>query len=199
MSEAVYIVEYRSISRGVVNLDRMLKRAVLEVMYAAPICIGKYLIVVGGDVGEVREAADEAERDKGDKFIASHLLTGAHPGILDYFRHEKAPVKNTPDSIGLFEVRNAASGFFSLDSALKSGNISLLHLWLGQFIGGKLCYVLGGTVSDVEAALRSAKNSIKAEELVGSELIPRPDAAAMSLFISNGMGGGYGGHLRTDI
>jgi len=79
MSDALYIVEYRGISRGVMVLDKMLKRSDIMALYAAPVCIGKYLIAVGGDGGDVIEARAEAEMSDG--IIAGYLMTGAHSDV----------------------------------------------------------------------------------------------------------------------
>ena len=61
MSEAVFLVEYNSVSYGVSVLDRIVKRSGVEVVYARPVCAGKYLIVVGGDVDDVSESQAEGE------------------------------------------------------------------------------------------------------------------------------------------
>ena len=83
----------------------------------------------------------------------------------------------------MFETRNASSGFLSLDAALKSADVQLLRLWLGQFIGGKFCYVLGGGVSAVKSAVAAAAAAIPAKDKVDSRVIPSPDAATMALFV----------------
>lgn len=182
MSDAVYVVEFRSISHGIGVLDKMLKRSSLLLLHANPICIGKYLIAVGGDVADAREAKKAAEEPGGAAPIASYLLTGAHPAILGYFRHQRPGEQAVPDAIGIFETRNAASGFVSLDQALKSAQVRLLRLWLGQFLGGKFCYVLGGVLPDVQAAIGAATSSIPEKELVGSQVIAAPDQTTMALF-----------------
>jgi microcompartment protein CcmL/EutN len=207
MSDALYIVEYRGISRGVMVLDKMLKRSGIMALYAAPVCIGKYLIAVGGDVGDVREAKAEAERSDG--IIAGYLMTGAHPDVLGYFRHERPIMPDAPDAVGIFETRNVSSGFMSLDAALKSGRTGILRIWMGHFIGGKFCWILSGGVSEVSSALDAASRAIASGEIVGSELIPRPDVSTIAIFaspsaaydraVSRDFGGGSGGNAGTNI
>jgi microcompartment protein CcmL/EutN len=182
MSEAVYIVEYRGISRGIVTLDKMLKRSGVMALYAAPVCVGKYLIAVGGDVGDVREAKDEAE--SADGVIAGRLITGAHPDILGYFRRARSAERTPPDAVGIFETRNISPGFVSLDAALKSGQTGILRIWMGHFIGGKFCWVIQGEISEVSSALKSAALTVSPEDVAGSDLIARPDSSTMALFAS---------------
>jgi microcompartment protein CcmL/EutN len=189
MSDALYIVEYNRISRGVVALDLMLKRAGVMALYAAPICIGKYVIAVGGDVGDVREAKAEADGNA-DGMISSYFMPGAHPDVLNYFGRggKNAPVfpeePKPADAIGIFETKSVSSGFVSLDAALKNGRAEILKIWMGRFIGGKFCWILGGEVSEVSSALKAAGRAVTARETAGSELIPRPDASTIAFLKS---------------
>jgi microcompartment protein CcmL/EutN len=192
MSDALYIVEYNRISRGVVVLDRMLKRSGITALYAAPICIGKYVIAVGGGVGDVKEAKAEADGNA-DGMLSSYFMPGAHPDVLGYFTREggRAPdtlntlkTLKTPEAVGIFETRNISPGFVSLDAALKSAVSKILKIWMGHFIGGKFCWIVSGEVSEVSSALQAAGRAVSDKEIVGSELIPRPDASTMALFRS---------------
>jgi len=182
MNDAIYVVEYRSISRGIATLDKMLKRSDIMALYAAPVCIGKYVIAVGGGIGDVRESKDAAEASGG--IIAGYLITGAHPGVLSYFRRERPPEPDSPDAVGIFETTNISSGFMSLDAALKNGRTDVMRIWMGHLIGGKFCWVIQGETSEVSSSLASAGRVISRGEITGSELIPRPDASTLRLFSS---------------
>ena len=183
MSGALYIVEYTRISRGIVVLDRMLKRSGITVLYAAPVCIGKYVIAAGGDVGDVREAKAEAD-SLADGMLSSYFMSGAHPDVIGYFTRGGGRAPESPEAVGIFETRNISSGFVSLDAALKSGSAEILKIWMGHFIGGKFCWILSGEVSEVSSALQAASRAVSGKEIVGSELIPRPDASAIARFKS---------------
>lgn len=183
MSDAVYVVEFSSISQGVGVLDRMLKRADVELLYANAICVGKYLICVGGDVADAGEAKKAAEESDADRPLSSCLLTGTHPDIRGYFRKERPEVSEHVAAIGLFETRHAASGFASLDCALKSAQVRPLKIWLGHMLGGKFCYVLGGSTSDIQSAIRRAAAAVPEKERVGERVIPSPDSVTLGLFL----------------
>ncbi|MDR1580983.1 MAG: BMC domain-containing protein [Synergistaceae bacterium] len=184
MSDALYIVEYSRISRGIVVLDRMRKRSGITALYAAPVCIGKYVIAVGGDVGDVREAKTEAD-GLADGMLSSYFISGAHPDVMGYFTRAPNRVPGSPEAVGIFETRNISSGFVSLDAALKSGSTEILKIWMGHFIGGKFCWILSGEVSEVSSALQAAERTLSGKEIAGSELIPRPDASVTALFKSS--------------
>lgn len=187
MSEAIYVVEFRSISRGFGALDAMCKRAGLTLLHANPVCIGKYLICAGGDVADMAEAREAAENPAdGEPPFASCLLTGTHPAILDYFRKLTAAADTAPAAIGVLETRSAAGGFQSLDRALKSARCELLRVWLGNRLGGKLCWVLGGSTSDIQSAIRAAAEAVPEKELAGSRVIVAPDPLVAGLFIKGG-------------
>ncbi|HBO43591.1 MAG TPA: propanediol utilization protein, partial [Planctomycetaceae bacterium] len=53
---SVGVVELSSIAVGYKIQDEMLKAASVELLLARTICSGKYLIVVGGNVGDVETA-----------------------------------------------------------------------------------------------------------------------------------------------
>lgn len=184
MNDAIYVVEFRSISHGIGVLDRMLKRADVELAYANPICIGKYLVCICGDVDDVAEAKAAAEEPDVAAPLAGYLLTGAHPAIRAYFSRGAPRESAAPAAIGIFETKGAAGGFQSLDAALKSARVRLFKLWLGQLLGGKFCYVLGGGVSDVESAVRAAEKAIPEQEQVGSRVVLSPSPQTMERFLS---------------
>lgn len=193
MGEAVLLAEYSSVSYGVSVLDRMVKRSAVEVVYARPVCAGKYLIVVGGDVEDVGEAQAEAESLGSERRISSYLLTNAHRDILGYFRRSSAQEASERETIevspalGLFETTNAATGFHSLDAALKNGSVGLGKVWLGHFLAGKFCYVLAGQVGDVGAAIAAARNATPDKNHVDNRVIPSPDKATLRLLLDGKM------------
>jgi len=184
MNEAIYIAEFRSISHGIGALDVMCKRTELKLLYAAPVCIGKYLICVGGDVGNITEAQTAAETDGEELPFASCLLTGIHTSILEYFRKEQAHIDKIPAAIGVFETNNAASGFHSLDQALKGAQATLMRVWIGNRLGGKLCWVIGGSTSDVQSAITAAKGAVPDSEQAGNRIIIAPDSFVADLFLN---------------
>lgn len=183
MGDAICIVEYNSVSYGIAVLDRMVKRSDVTPIYAKPVCVGRYLIVLGGAVDSVEEAMQEVEDKGSHRLLSKYLLTSAHRDILGYFRRTPAQLEDFAGvrAVGLVETRSAAAGFQSLDRALKSGSVDLIKMWMGHFLGGKSCFVLAGEVGDVEAAVGAARSSIREEESVDCQVIPAPDPLVLRL------------------
>jgi len=181
MSEAIYVAEFRSISRGIGALDAMCKRTEFELLHAAPVCIGKYLICVGGDIADITEAQNAAETEDDELPFASCLLTGIHPAILDYYKKGQEKIDGVPAAMGVFETVSAAQGFSSLDKALKGAQAKLMRIWICNTLGGKLCWVLGGSTSDIQSAIRVAKETVPEKEQAGSRVIIAPDPRIVNL------------------
>lgn len=184
MGKAILVLEYRDISQGIGVLDNMFKRASLTLLYANPICIGRYLICVGGDVADVKEAKKVAEEDSFGPPFASHLLLRAHKNILEFFDSSLKRPESRPDAIAVIEARNASTGFISLDAALKNARVEIARIWLGNMLGGKFCYVLGGSTSDIQSAAAAAQ---QVAEGLRSRVIISPDKATLSMFYKEGM------------
>lgn len=187
MGDAICIVEYSSVSYGIGVLDRMVKRSSVTPLYARPVCVGRYLIVLGGEVDSVKEAMAVVEETGSHRLLSKYLLTSAHQDILAYFHRPTLKLEEFSGAraVGLFETRSAAAGFQGLDRALKSGSVELIKLWMGHFLGGKSCFVLAGEVGDVEAAISAAHSSIQEAEVVDSQIIPSPDPLVLSLLSSH--------------
>ncbi|WP_153069873.1 BMC domain-containing protein, partial [Escherichia coli] len=54
MSKAVGILELSSIAKGMETGDAMLKSANVELLVSKTLCPGKFLLMLGGDVGAVQ-------------------------------------------------------------------------------------------------------------------------------------------------
>lgn len=185
MSEAIYIVEYASIPVGVDLLDRMVKRSSVFIIHAKPVCIGKFLIVLGGDVDDVREAQAAAAAAGEKRLLQQYLLTHAHGQILAYFRRapERKESRSEASAVGILETLDAVNGFRSLDSALKGGNVRLEQVWLGHFMGGKFCYLLTGQVEDIRTALAAAESGLEEKRVVDSRVIPSLDGKTLEYLL----------------
>ena len=57
----VGIIEFNSIPKGIENLDRVIKRASVEVYKAGVTCPGKYYFIIYGENEEIKEAIASIE------------------------------------------------------------------------------------------------------------------------------------------
>ena len=72
MEKTVGIAELTSITYGIAASDAMLKAGQVRMLRSAPMCPGKYLIVIGGDTGEVK-AAMEAGAELAGKHLRNFM------------------------------------------------------------------------------------------------------------------------------
>ncbi|MCL4377545.1 MAG: BMC domain-containing protein, partial [Actinobacteria bacterium] len=57
----IAVVEFKSVSRGIIVTDYMLKAAKINLVIATALCPGKYLSIVEGDVEAVTKAVTTAD------------------------------------------------------------------------------------------------------------------------------------------
>lgn len=185
MNHALLIAEYGSISCGMGMLDRLVKQSVIVPLYAKPICIGKYVMIFSGDVENLRESQGVLQSVGREQLVSTFLLTAAHRDILEYLSgpQRRGSLRYPVEAIGIFETRTIACGLFALDAALKHGNVTLLRLGMGQFIGGKCYFLLTGTVSDVQQAFVHGQGVLPEQDFVGMEVIPSPDRLTLTMLL----------------
>lgn len=172
MIRTIGMLEVRSIAKGIETADFMVKAAQVDLIYSRTICSGKYLIIAAGDVGSVREAVDRGIEAAGSYLLDSFVLPSIHPDIIDGIKGVKKQFEI--DAVGVFETTVVTAGVYSLDSALKSGQVSLIKLNLGAAIGGKCYFVVTGDVSSVTEALRAAENVVDKRKVLEKVIIPYP-------------------------
>ncbi|MGD9567156.1 MAG: BMC domain-containing protein [Sedimentibacter sp.] len=173
MFRALGIIEFSSIAKGIETADKMVKKATTEVLLLRHLCPGKFMVILSGDVEDVKEAVDTAVNGDRNKIIESAVISNAHEALILSFK--KRLEKCEFESIGIFETATVTSALVSLDSALKSASVILVKLVIGNGIGGKSYFVVNGSVSSVEEAIKNATNSIHIKKLVHKTIIPSPD------------------------
>lgn len=173
MNNTLGFIELNSIARGIETADAMVKAADVKLLFSKPVCPGKFIILIYGDVGSVK-ASFKAGHDKGAQYVVDEmLLTNASPqlvpAICGLTRIEKI------NAIGVVEFFNIAGAVTAADAAVKAGAVQLLEIRLGVGIGGKAFFTLAGDVSSVEEAIAEGKrHAEKNGILVESCVIPSP-------------------------
>ena len=131
--KAIAMIELNSIAKGVHAGDEMLKSSDVELVMAQPICAGKYMVLVSGDVDSVERAwevgKETAEEFLVDDFVIPNVHASIFPAltattrihdidslavILD--RHEdRIPFppecNHNPTLVGLFQSVSCRRGF----------------------------------------------------------------------------------------
>ena len=171
--EAIGILESNSIAKGMEAADAVLKAADTALLYAKPVCPGKYTILFYGDV-----AAVSASLDAGAAVIDAHLVDSVvipriHPQVIQAISLSTAP--DGVNAVGVMEFFSVTAAVYAADAAAKAADVTLLDVRLGVGIGGKSFAVLTGEVAAVEEAVRCGIAAGEEKGLaVTSTVIPSP-------------------------
>ena len=88
------------------------------------------------------------------------------------------------DSLGVIETRSVASTIIAADKATKTSDVSLIEIRLATGIGGKAFFTLTGQLSDVEASIETAVETLKNTDLlVNKIIIPAPHQDLMKFIL----------------
>jgi microcompartment protein CcmL/EutN len=172
---AIAAVETSSIAQGMVTADAMVKEAEVVVLEASVLSPGRYWIVVGGDVADVRVAHRRGVEVAADALLDQLFIPQLHAGVIPALRG--VVPGSDDDAVGVLETLTAASAIVAADVAAKAANIVLRDLRLANGIGGKGVVVLSGSVSDVQAAIAGGRAEAQKRGLLArAVVIPRMDA-----------------------
>ena len=169
MRLAIGLLELNSIAKGIEATDAMMKAAFVKLLGAHPICPGKYLIMVSGEVG--------AGRETGDGFITDELL------LADVHASVFPAITGTTDvdhleALGIVETFSCPSCVVAADAAAKAALVTLIEIRLASGLGGKAFFTLTGEVGAVKAAMTMAEEVITRDGFVVSTvIIPSPHEA----------------------
>ena len=174
--KAIGLVETASIARGVKCLDEMVKRAPVTVLQARPVCPGRYIVLIEGEVGPVEESfavgCELARREDG--LVDSLILPNPHPALPTVLRSSAKAEAFSP--VGVIETTAIASALLAADAGCKAAPVELILVRLAVGMGGKSFVIFSGALPDVEAAI-AAGAAIAAEHkrLVETVILANPD------------------------
>jgi len=173
MIRSIALIELNSIARGIGTADAMLKAAEVRLLFSKPICPGKFIILVAGEVGAVN-AAQRAGTDYGGQYVVDHILIpNIHPDVINAINCNVTIDK--VNAIGIIEFFSIAASILAADAAAKSAQVKLIEVRLGMGIGGKSYLTLTGDVSSVKTAVEVGANAVaQTGMLLTSEVIASP-------------------------
>ncbi|MDD4508932.1 MAG: BMC domain-containing protein [Eubacteriaceae bacterium] len=172
MKRALGLIELNSIARGIITTDEMVKAAQVELVRTSTVCPGKYIVIISGDVGEVKAAMAAGQRLGGEYVINTLLIPNIHEQLVPALMGTVGDIH--PEAIGVLEFYSIASAITAADIAAKAARIELIEVRIGYAIGGKGFVTLTGDVGAVKAAVAAASRTD--DLLVETSVIPRPVA-----------------------
>ena len=175
MSKAIGMIEYKTVSSGVVAADAMVKTSNVSVIEAQTVCPGKYIVIITGDLSAVDAVVNTARIQHGEHLISSFVLGNPHESIFPaiYGTTEIEDVS----ALGVLETFDAASMIVAADEAAKTAIVDLIELRLARGMCGKSYMFITGEVAAVQAAIERAKMTVAKNGMyLDSSVIAHPDA-----------------------
>ena len=174
MSKAIGMVEYKTVSAGVVAADAIVKTSEVSIIEAQTVCPGKYIVIFTGDLSAVDAAVNNAKVQHGAQLISSFVLGNPHESIFPaiYGATEIEEVA----ALGILETYDAASMIVAADEAAKTAIVDLIELRLARGMCGKSYMFITGEVAAVEAAIERARMTVaEGGMFLDSSVIAHPD------------------------
>ncbi|MCR5485420.1 MAG: BMC domain-containing protein [Clostridiales bacterium] len=171
--ETIGFLELNSIAKGVEAADAILKAAEVELIFAKPVCPGKYNILFTGEVAAVTASLEAGERLGGEHVIDQVVIPMVHPQVIDAINLSTEPTD--VNAVGVMEFYSITAAVYAADAAVKAADVTLMDVRLGTGIGGKSFVVLTGDVAAVSEAVKAGVNKGEAQgQLISEVVIPNP-------------------------
>ena len=168
---AIGLIELNSIARGISTWDTMVKAASVELLTASTLCPGKYIILIGGDIGAVKTSVERGLEEAApwllDSLIIPNIDHQVFPALTGSARYDI-------EALGIIETLSVSSGIICADAAVKSASVNLIEIRIAMGLGGKSSIYLTGEVGSVEAAVKAGLEAIKPDMVVDSTVIASP-------------------------
>ena len=171
---AIAAGETSSIAQGMVAADAMVKQAEVQVLHASVLSPGRYWILIGGEVANVRAAHKRGVEVAADALLDQLFIPQLHGGVMPALSGTVPPSED--DALGILETLSAASAIVAADAAAKAAGIVLRDLRLANGIGGKGVVVFSGPLSEVQASVERGRADAQQRGLLArAVIIPRMD------------------------
>lgn len=170
MRRAIGLLEVKNITKGILVADIMLKAANVELILSQPLCPGKYIVMVGGDVGAVQSAVQSGKSMGGtENIVDEFVLPNIHKDVFQALSGctEVKQIK----SLGIIESYSVASAIVAADTAAKTAFVQLLEIRLARGMGGKSVVSLSGEVGAVKAAILAGSQMIQDSGFLVDQLV----------------------------
>ena len=175
MIHAIGLVEFISIGKGIEAADNMAKVADVKIQVMKPLCPGKFMVLISGDVSSVQQSVNAGLASAADTAVDHFVIANVHESILPAIGGgNDLPVVK---AVGVIETYTVASAIEATDAAVKAADVQPVRLHMAFGIGGKASCVLCGDVAAIKTAVATG-SELAAEKgfLVSSIIIPRPNS-----------------------
>ena len=150
---AIAVLEFASVVVGTRAADAMAKKAPLDTFWVGTVHPGKYVVLIGGSVAAVDEAYIEGLRFGGECLSDQVMLPDVHPQVYGAVGGVRQPISG--DTLGVIESDRLAATVVAADRAVKTADVTVIEIRLGDGLGGKGLIHLSGLMHDVQAAVEA--------------------------------------------
>lgn len=173
MLGAIGLVEFNSIAKGIEAADAMLKAAEVQIIFSKPVCPGKYISLVSGEVSAVENAVHVGVTVGTPMVIDDFILPNVHPTVIPALSGCAPQVE--VKALGIIETYSVAALIVAADIAVKAGDVDLIEIRIAMGLGGKSYVTLTGDVGSVKTAIASGSSAVAEKGLlVEKVVIPAP-------------------------
>ena len=174
--KSIGAVELSSIGIGYQVQDTMLDAANVEILIARTVCSGKYFIVIGGTVSDVRAAIAAGTTDVDDSIIDSLVIPNVHESVFPALGQSVMIEEGQEEALGVVETFSGVSIIAAADAAAKAARVTLFRIHVAMALGGKGFCLMTGSIADVRAGVSAAAAEARERGLLVSEVvIARPN------------------------
>ena len=173
---ALGMIETNSIPLGIDAGDAMLKAASVELVAAQPVCAGKYIVIITGEVAAVKSSVEAGKIKAGQRLVDSMVIPHVHEQVPKAINacNEIGKVS----AVGVMESFSLCSAVVVADAAVKAADIQLIDIRLGRGLGGKSFITMTGEVAAVRAAISAGEKVPEAQGMLSESVVipsPHPD------------------------
>jgi len=171
--ESIGILESNSIAKGIEAADAILKAAEVTLLFAKPVCPGKYTVLFYGEVAAVRASLSAGEAVVEAHLVDSVVIPRIHPQVIEAIN--LASVVDGRNAVGVMEFFSITAAVYAADAAVKAADVTLMDVRLGIGIGGKSYAIVTGEVAAVRESVAAGMAEGKEKGIaVTSVVIPSP-------------------------
>lgn len=183
MGKAIGLLELKSIPIGIETADEMLKAATVTLLLATPICPGKFVILISGDIGAVKSSVERGEQMADSFLVASHTINNVHQDVPAAITGT-SEITGDIQAVGAIETMSALTAVLAADTAAKAANVQLIEVRIARGLGGKGYLLLTGEVSSVKAAVEACtRNLEELGDITSTCVIPSIDKALIDALL----------------
>lgn len=173
---ALGMIETNSIPLGIDAGDAMLKAASVELVSAQPVCAGKYIVIVTGEVAAVKASVEAGKVRAGSRLVDSMVIPHVHEQVPRAIN--ACNEIGRAASVGVMEAFSLCAAVVVADAAVKAADIRLIDIRLGRGLGGKSFITMTGEVAAVRAAVKAGEAMPEAAGMLSESVVipaPHPD------------------------